>query len=116
MFRAFRSRAVALSVLAIFLLAQPTVGCAALCLFEPHGTAHAMPGMDGKGNTAAADCHAGGAGVLTSVTIPGPSPMTTASAPAVALAPEMRAEAVRQVPTEVSPVTPAVDPPPPRLV
>ena len=47
MFRALRSRRLAFVALAAFLLAQPAVGCAALCLFQVHDAgAHAMPDMD----------------------------------------------------------------------
>ena len=64
MLQALRSRRFALVTLAAFLLAQPAVACAALCLFESHhAVAHSMPTMS-RDNPALASstCHSGGCG------------------------------------------------------
>jgi hypothetical protein len=118
MIRSFRSPRLACLALAAFLLAQPVVGCAALCLLDRHHAGqHAMPDM--AGGTAAVDgtaCHTGVADADRHTPVQSLSPMEPAREPVIAAA---GAEAVQ--PPEASPLLPplvsrTVEPPPPRLV
>jgi hypothetical protein len=116
MLQALRSRRfVALATLAAFVLAQPAVGCAALCFFEGHpaGT-HAMPGMN-HSTLASDSCHHTGSGVVHREPLQVLSPMEPAHAPVMAVAPA-RAVPVRTLPVPPRLVSRSVEPPPPRFV
>jgi hypothetical protein len=110
--RRFPSRLVSL-VLAAFLVGQPVVGCAALCLIQRHH-AHAMAGMAGvTGGTA---CHRGVSDADHATPIQGLSPMAPAHDPVLAELPTRTIS-----PLDVPPILPphrplALEPPPPRLV
>jgi hypothetical protein len=117
MLRTLRSRSFAFATLAAFLLAQPVVGCAALCLLERHHAgAHAMPGMN-RGSSALdkSACHTTDGAVQR-----GPvqvlSPMSPARAPVIAVAPARWVEPVRTLPTPPRLISHTVEPPPPRFV
>jgi hypothetical protein len=114
--RLVRSPRLACLTLAAFLLAQPIVGCALLCLADHHAGLHEMVGMNrpsASGNTA---CHTGietatrrgPAQTLSFMEPAAPPPMTRIDATAVPL-PTTRPAAVPQA-------SPGLDPPPPRLV
>jgi hypothetical protein len=118
MLQTLRSRSFALATLAAFLLAQPVVGCAALCLFEGHHAgAHAMPGMNhGKpalGNTA---CHTTDSGAVQKGPLQVLSPMEPARALVIAVAPARWVEPVRNLSTPPRLISHTVEPPPPRFV
>jgi hypothetical protein len=118
MLRTLRSRSFALATLAAFLVAQPAVGCAALCLFETHHAgAHAMPGMNhGKPALSISACHTTDTGAVQRDPVPALSPMEPARAPVIAVAPARSAEPVRTLPTPPRLISLTVEPPPPRFV
>jgi hypothetical protein len=115
--RLFGSSRFASLVLAAFVMAQPLVGCAALCLLQRHHAPHIMAGMDGGATaTSRTTCHGGvtEADHVTSIQVL--SPMEPASDPVMA---ELPSDAVP--PLEVYPVlppqiSPTLEPPPPRSV
>ncbi len=119
MFQALRTRrCLALATLAAFLLAQPAVGCAALCLFERHAAgAHTMPGMNRGGavltNSA---CHPTDTGAVQRPPLQVLSPMEPASAPIIAIAPDRWVEPMWSLPTSPRFISHTIEPPPPRLV
>jgi hypothetical protein len=108
----------ALATLAAFLLGQPAVGCAALCLFEQHVTApHTMSDRaQGSAVLTNSMCHASKTGGLQPRSLLVLSPMAPASAPIVAVAPDRWTEPVWIVPSVPRLVSHSVEPPPPRLV
>jgi hypothetical protein len=113
-----RRRHFALATLAAFLLAQPAVGCVALCLFERHlAGAHAMPRMN-QGSAALTNsaCHPTGTGAVQRAPLQVLSPMEPASAPIIAVAPARLIEPVRSVPPSPHFISRTIEPPPPRLV
>src|SRR5919109_3472760 len=91
-----RCRYFALATLAAFLLAQPAVGCAALCLFERHlAAAHSMSGMEqGSAVLTNSVCHASATGAVQPPPLQVLSPMAPASAPIIAVAPDRWTEPV----------------------
>jgi hypothetical protein len=118
MLQTLRSRGFALATLAAFLLAQPVVGCAALCLIKRHHAgAHAMPvinrGGSGLDNSA---CHTTDTGAVQRDPVPALSPMEPARAPVIAVAPARWVEPVRTLPTPPRLISHTVEPPPPRFV
>jgi hypothetical protein len=117
MLRTLRSRSIAFATLAAFLLAQPAVGCAALCLFETHHVAHAMPGMNHvKPALSISTCHTTDTGAVQREPVPALSPMVPAGAPVIAAAPARWVEPVRTLPTPPRPIFHTVQAPPPRFV
>jgi hypothetical protein len=113
-----RRRHFAFATLAAFLLAQPAVGCVALCLFERHfAGAHAMPGMN-QGSVALTNsaCHPTDTGAVQRPPLQVLSPMEPASAPIIAVAPARLVEPVRSVPASPHFISHTIEPPPPRLV
>ena len=118
MLQTLRSRSFALATLAAFLLAQPIVGCAALCLFERHHAgAHAMPGMN-RGSSALniSACHTTDTGAVQRDPFQALSPMEPARAPVIAMAPARWVEPVRTLSTPPRLISHTVEPPPPRFV
>jgi hypothetical protein len=118
MLRTLRSRSFALATLAAFLVAQPAVGCAALCLFETHHAAgaHAMPGMNHwKPALSISACHTTDTGAVRRDPAPGLSPMEPARAPVIAVASTRWVEPVRALPTPPRLIFHTVQPPPPRV-
>jgi len=118
MLQALRSHSFALATLAAFLLAQPAVGCAALCLFgRHHAGAHAMPGMNhgerALGNSA---CHTTDAGAVQRDPLQVLSPMEPARALVIAVAPARWVEPVRTRSIPPRLISHTVEPPPPRFV
>jgi hypothetical protein len=114
MLRALRSRRIPLLALAVFLVAQPVVGCVALCLFEHHLT----PGHEVAGGTmtmTGAACHAAAGGAVQRLAIHVPAPVDTSWAPVLPDPPSRRAELLRSRPASLHRSAPALDPPPPRL-
>jgi hypothetical protein len=113
-----RRRCLALATLAAFLIAQPAVGCAALCAFERHlaGT-HTMSGME-RGSVALTNsvCHASATGTVQQPPLQVLSPMVPASAPFLADAPERWTEPIWSMPAAPHLVSHSIEPPPPRLV
>ncbi len=118
MLQTLRSHSFALATLAAFLLAQPAVGCAALCLFERHHAgAHAMPGIHpGSSALNNSACHTTGTGAAQRDPIQPLSPMEPARAPVLAVAPARWVEPVRTLPTPPRLISHTVEPPPPRFV
>src|SRR4051812_23454342 len=117
MLRTLRSRSFAFATLAAFLLAQPAVGCAALCLFETHDAAHAMPGINhGKPPLSISPCHTPDPGAVRRDPVPALSPMAPARAPVIAVAPARWIEPARALPTPPRLIPHTVKPPPPRFV
>jgi hypothetical protein len=114
MLRRLRTPWLASFTLTAFLLAQPVVGCAALCLLEHHHAVHGTAGTDGGAVTGQEACHLGldDSRHGTAQTL---SPMEpTGQSPVVRVA-AMRAE-VPEAPVTAAPqVFPKVDPPPPRF-
>lgn len=118
MLRVLRSRCVAFTTLVTFMLAQPVVLCATLCLLEGHHAgAHAMPGMNGGSPSVDKGlCHTTTAGTVQRDPFQVLSPMEPAHAPVIAIAPARR---VYSVPTiQIAPrlVFQTAEPPPPRFV
>lgn len=116
MLRALRSPRLAGLTLAAFLIAQPVVGCALLCLVDNHHGLHEMVGMAAPVVTGTAACHTGidtaarhgPAQTLSFMEPAGPPPAVT---PATVSVPVPVAR-----PTAVPQASPSLDPPPPRLV
>jgi hypothetical protein len=118
MLQALRSRHFALATLAAFLLAQPVVACAALCLFERHHVvAHSMPGMS-RDNPAlsTSTCHTTSAGAVQRDRYQILSPMAPTRVALLAVAPTRWVEPVRTLPATPSLITRTIEPPPPRFV
>jgi hypothetical protein len=118
MLKALRSRGFALATLAAFLLAQPVVACAALCLFERHhAVAHSMPSMS-RDNPALASstCHTTNAGAVQRDPYQILSPMAPTRAALLAVAPTRWVEPVRTLPASPRLISRTVEPPPPRFV
>jgi hypothetical protein len=118
MLKALRSRRFAFATLAAFLLAQPVVACAALCLFERHhAVAHAMPGMS-RDNPALSTntCHTTGAGAVQRDRYEILSPMAPTREARLAVAPAGCVEPVQSLPATPSLISRTIEPPPPRFV
>jgi hypothetical protein len=118
MLKALRSRRFALATLAAFVLAQPVVACAALCLFEKHhAVAHSMPSMS-RDNPAlsTSTCHTTSAGAVQRDRFEILSPMAPTRAALLTVAPTRWAEPVRSLPAPPHVISRTVEPPPPRLV
>ena len=118
MLLALRSRTLALATLAAFLLAQPVVGCAALCLFRSHHAgAHTMPGGN-RGSSALNNtaCHTTDTGAVQSGPVQTLSPMAPARAQVIAVAPAGWVEPVRTHPTPPRLISHTLEPPPPRSI
>ncbi len=118
MLHALRSRGFALATLTAFLVAQPVVGCAALCLFGTHHAgAHATTGADrGHPTLGNVACHTSDVGAVQREPIQVISPVQPAYAPVIAVAPARWVEPVRDLPTPPRLISHSVEPPPPRLV
>jgi hypothetical protein len=116
MLQALRSRRFGFLALAAFLLAQPAVGCAALCLIQRHHGEHEMGGMGGPAATGGTACHTGVADADHHSPIQALSPMVPARATVIAAVPTVSVEPLDVRPTLPSPVSRTVEPPPPRLV
>lgn len=112
-----RSRRFAFLALAAFLLAQPVVGCAALCLLERH---HAEQGMAGMGGGPAASggttCHTGVTDADHHAPAQTLSPMEPARPAVIAAAPADSVEPVALHSSKLPLVSYPVEPPPPRFV
>jgi hypothetical protein len=116
MLQALRSRAPAFLVLAAFLLAQPVVGCAALCLLQRHHGQHEMTGMSGpvaRGGTA---CHTGVTDADRHAPVQALLPMLPARAPVIVPVPLDRVEPADVRPTLPPQISRTIEPPPPRFV
>ncbi|MGH7511855.1 MAG: hypothetical protein ACREOQ_02915 [Gemmatimonadales bacterium] len=116
MLRALRSRRFAFLALAAFLLAQPAMGCAALCLFQQHHGQHEMAGMGGSAATGSTACHTGVADADHHGPLQALSPMMPARAHVIAAVPSEAVEPLDLSPTLPPLVSRTVEPPPPRLV
>jgi hypothetical protein len=118
MLQALRSRIFAFATLTTFLLAQPVVGCAALCLFQTHhAAAHGMPaGNHGRPTLGGGGCHTIDAGTGQRGPLQVLSPMEPAGGPVIVLAPARWVEPAQTLPARPSPITRSVEPPPPRSV
>ena len=116
--QALRSRRFALATLAAFLLAQPVVACAVLCVLERHhAVAHAMPSMN-RDNPAlsTSTCHTTSAGTVQRDRYQVLSPMAPTRTALLAAAPTRWVEPVRTLPPAPSLISRTVEPPPPRFV
>jgi hypothetical protein len=116
MLRVLRSPRLASLTLAAFLIAQPVVGCALLCLADNHYGLHEMVGMTLPAATGTTACHTGVGGA----TRHGPAQILSFMEPALGPAP-VRPETVSVPlpdarPTAAPQIAPSLDPPPPRLV
>lgn len=118
MLQALRSRRFALATLAAFLLAQPVVACAALCLVERHhDVAHSMPSMSRDDPAlAGSTCHSTSAGTVQRDRFQILSPMAPTRAALLAVAPTRWAQPVRSLPASPRVISRRVEPPPPRFV
>jgi hypothetical protein len=116
MLQALRSRRFAFLALAAFLLAQPAVGCAALCLLQRHHGQHEMAGMGGSAATGSTACHTGVADADHHSPVQALSPMVPAHGPVIAAVPTLAVEPVDARPAFPPLVSRTVEPPPPRLV
>jgi hypothetical protein len=117
MLHALRSRGFAVATLLAFLVAQPVVGCVALCLFGAHHTgAHAMAGMN-RGNTSLGTdaCHTSNVGAIQHDPIQPLSPMEPVAAAVIAFAPARSIEPIHAIATLPPIVSRAVESPPPRI-
>lgn len=116
MLHPLRSRGFALATLAAFLLAQPAALCNALCLFERHHPAHAMPQM-ARGALALADsaCHSTTAGNVQQDPLNVLSPMAPTRGPVITVAPPRPVEPARRRPASPRQVFHTVESPPPRF-
>lgn len=114
--RALRSPRLASLTLAAFLMAQPVVGCALLCLADHHHALHEMVGMTESAVSGNPTCHTG----LESATPRGPAQTLSFMEPAAQAAPIRLATVSVPVPdalpTAAPRISPSLDPPPPRLV
>jgi hypothetical protein len=117
MLHALRSRGFALATLVAFLVAQPVVGCVALCLFGTHHSgAHTMSGMARGDSSVGPDaCHTSNVGVLQRDPIQPLSPMVPAHAAVIAFAPARTVAPATTRPTLPRVVSHAVESPPPRI-
>jgi hypothetical protein len=117
MLHALRSRGFALSTLVAFLVAQPIVGCVALCFFGTHHTAaHAMAGMgQGKSTLGTDACHTSNVGTVQRDPIQPLSPMEPVAAAVIAFAPARSIEPIHAIATLPPIVSRAVESPPPRI-
>jgi hypothetical protein len=117
MLQALRTRRrFALATLTAFILVQPAVACAALCVMDRHSAAtHSAAGMDRDSPTLTqTDCHSTGSGSVQRSPLPVISPMEPAQATIIAVAPFGWVEPVRTPPTYLHSISRSVDPPPPR--
>ena len=116
MLRPFRSPRLAWLTLAAFLIAQPVVGCALLCLVDNHHGLHEMAGMTQAKATGDAACHTD----IGSATRHGPAQtlsfMEPAAAPAAPRPVTLSIPVADASPAAAPQVSPSLDPPPPRLV
>jgi hypothetical protein len=116
MLRLCRAPRLASLTLAAFLVSQPVVGCALLCLVDQHTGLHEMAGMQGPSVTAAATCHTG----IGAATRHGPAQTLSFMEPGRELVAASAATLSVSVsdarPTAVPQACPGLDPPPPRLV
>jgi hypothetical protein len=118
MLKALRSRRFALATLAAFVLAQPVVACAALCLFEKHHTVvHTMPSMS-RDNPAlsTSTCHTTSTGSVQRDRFQVLSPMAPTRVALLPVAPTRWVEPVRTLPASPRLISQTVEPPPPRSV
>lgn len=112
-----RSRPFAALVLLAFLLAQPVVGCAALCLLDLHpaGT-HVMPAMDGaRAVFGSRVCHTGVSNATPRSPVQALSPMEPSPEAVFAAAPAVLFQPAGIVPALSPQLADRLDPPPPRL-
>ena len=118
MFRTVGARRyLALGTLAAFLLAQPAVGCATLCLFQRHvAEAHPMSGMNRDAALTSSACHRTNIGAVQRPPLQILSPMQPASTPIMAMAPDRWIEPLWILPTAPRLISHSIEPPPPRLV
>ena len=116
MLRALRSPRFAGLTLAAFLIAQPIVGCALLCLVDNHHGLHEMAGMTQPSATGAAACHTG----IGTAAPHGPAQTLSVMEPAGEAALGYPATVSIQVPdprlAAAPQIAPSLDPPPPRIV
>jgi len=114
--RLLRSRRLACLTLAAFLIAQPVVGCALLCLADNHSGLHEMVGMTRSAASGNSVCHTG----IESATPRGPAQtlsfMEPAGEQATVRLSDIRVHAPVALPTATPQIAPSLDPPPPRLV
>lgn len=114
--RVLRSPRLACLTLAAFLIAQPVVGCALLCLADNHSGLHEMVGMTQPSATGNPACHTG----IDNGTHRGPAQTLSFMEPAGEHAPVRPAVVSVQVadvqPTAAPQISPSLDPPPPRLL
>jgi hypothetical protein len=114
--RLFRSSRLACFTLAAFLIAQPAVGCAVLCLLEHHYAAHEMGGMNRSSASSPVACHTGVGSATGHTPLQTLSPMEPAQEPSLRQVAVVPAEAPEARPAPTPQAHPSVDPPPPRFV
>lgn len=117
MLNARRSRGFALTTLVAFLVAQPIVGCVALCFFGAHHAgAHAMAGIPRGDSSVGTDaCHTSNVGTIQRDPIQPLSPMVPAPAAVIALVPVRFVDPVPALPALHPIITRTVESPPPRI-
>ena len=117
MLRLLRSPRISILTLAAFMLAQPVVGCAALCLLERHHGQHEMGGMGGgAAASGGAACHTGITDANQHHPAQSLSPMEPAREPMIATASTDSIEPLNALPTLLPQLSHSVEPPPPRFV
>ena len=115
MLRPFRSPRLAWLTLVAFLVAQPVVGCALLCLDKHHGHRE-MAGRAGPAASGPVACHTD----IGAASHHGPAQALSVMEPAGERSPVRLTTVAVQVPdtrpTATPQTSPSLDPPPPRLV
>jgi hypothetical protein len=114
--RVLRSPRLASLTLAAFLIAQPVVGCALLCLADNHHGLHEMLGMTQPAASGNSACHTG----VDNGTRHGPAQTLSFMEPADRQEPVRPAPVAVEVPESRPTTAPqpflSLDPPPPRFV
>jgi hypothetical protein len=103
-----------LATLTAFLLVQPAMACAALCLLERHSTGGHSLTMDRDPTLTGSDCHHSKTGAVQPAPLPTISPMEPAQAMIIAVALPWT-KPVWAFPTPPHHISHPVEPPPPRL-
>ena len=109
------SRRLSLLTLAAFLVVQPAMACAALCLLDRHAAgAHSIAATDESPTLAQSDCHQSKTSAIQAVRLPGISPMEPSGSMEVALVPRWT-QPVWTLSSAPRFIFHSIDPPPPRL-
>jgi hypothetical protein len=109
------SRRLALFTLAAFLVVQPAMACAALCLLDRHAAgAHSSVGPDRNPVLTPSECHHSKTGAVQAVRLPVISPMEPSGAMLIGFVARWT-EPVWTLSSAPRFISHSIDPPPPRL-